>query len=158
MSSPRRTTRTSSGKIFLVLLNELTKTEQGKPCSVFIWCRQSPAPLFYMLCSFVLFTKNRPRILRRFLQSSEPETGGLLFPPRFAILRHEKKIFKLRYRDAGKIVYIVYIRARCVRECKCVLPGRQDFFHTLVKRVLPSSVFISGRREARREGQGTDHG
>lgn len=35
-SSPRRPTRTSSGKIFLVLLNEPTKTEQGKPCSVFI--------------------------------------------------------------------------------------------------------------------------
>ena len=52
--------------------------------------------------------------------------GGLLFPSRFAILRHEKKIFKLRYRDAGKIVH-GYGRAASVCVDVSCRKG-QDFF------------------------------
>ena len=52
--------------------------------------------------------------------------GGLLFPAHFAILRHEKKIFKLRYRDAGKIVYGYGCAAPACVNVSC--RKRQDFF------------------------------
>ena len=67
-------------------------------------------------------------------EAYEAQTGDLQMPSLCRIMLPEKKIFKLRYGDAGKIAHRER-RQKCVRLFVCLAGARQDFFSSKGKPV-----------------------